>query len=414
MTCTEDQFREILRAEAADITADSVPALSLAASQQASRRAARGPSRLRGRRLSMRLLAPLGAAAAVVAVIAASVAIMGGDRPRPAAPAIPPVLRQLPPYYMYLDPSSQYSAVIRSTTTGAMVATVLPPRSDRFIAVSGARDDRTFALSVAPRSWSPPKSCSTSPQSLTCQLPVKQYLARFNPVQGTVTLRALPIAMIHASDETIALSPSGTELAVATVVRAGNVDVTQIRAYSLPSGNVKAWQDRGSIMSVAWAPNGQLAFDWAGAKIAGNRMLNTNTAGGSLVAASRLIVNYQQPGHYILHPGYAVSGDGTTIIIPVIRSPWRNRPLGSQVRWYSVATGRETRAYTPPPAVVNELWQVLWTDSSGRVTVLRRTVSDKTDRHDYFGVLSGNKFVPIPLPIPAAQADFFFSVPIAF
>lgn len=45
MTCTEDQFRSILAAEAADITVDSVPPLSLAARQQPSRRAARRQSR---------------------------------------------------------------------------------------------------------------------------------------------------------------------------------------------------------------------------------------------------------------------------------------------------------------------------------------------------------------------------------
>ena len=57
---------------------------------------------------------------------------------------------------------------------------------------------------------------------------------------------------------------------------------------------------------------------------------------------------------------------------------------------------------------------MLWANSSGSVTVLRRTASDKTDRYDYFGVLSGSKFVPIPMPSGAAQAGFFFSEPTAF
>ena len=41
-------------------------------------------------------------------------------------------------------------------------------------------------------------------------------------------------------------------------------------------------------------------------------------------------------------------------------------------------------------------WQVVWTNSSGSKTVLYRSVPAKTARSDYFGVVSGSKFVELP------------------
>jgi len=309
--------------------------------------------------------------------------------------------------------SSQDSAVIRSTATGAKIATVLPPRSEQFFAVSGAGDDRAFALSVSPRGWRAPKSC-ISPQHPSCQPPVKFYLARFNPAKGAVTMRALPIPAMHTLDYSIAVSPSGTELAVGTLQKAGNREISQIHAYSLTSGTVKAWQDTGLISSstMVWTANGQLAFEWDGTAAAtGIRVLDTGTAGGSLLGASRLIVGYSQSGHYAIGPGaFGVSGDGRTIVAPFVEKTWRNRPAGAEIRWYSVATGRETRVFTPPAASYTYSWQVVWTNSSGSKTVLYRSVPAKTARSDYFGVVSGSKFVELPgLPaseFPGLQAAF--------
>jgi hypothetical protein len=419
MTCTEDQFRAILRAEAADITPDSVPPLML---PQPARRTARGQSRLRGPRLTWRLVAPLGAAAAVIAVITAAVTIAGGDHPRPAAPAGTPASRQVPPYYMYLPyPScetdghhctpAELAAYVRRTTTGAIVGKVLPPRSTYFVDLVGASDDRTFVLMTARV-----HSTACSP-SAACLPPITFYLARFDPADGAIALHALPIPAVPARDaEAFALSPNGTELAVATLPGGtSRTLVTQIRVYSLISNAVREWQGAGSVDAMVWGPDGQLGIDWAGATRAGIEMLNANTAGGSLLGASRLAVNYDQPGHYTLRQGFAISADGKTIVDQVLRTPSGNRNPDGQIRWYSVATGRETRSYTPSPANTgNEQWQVLWSNSSGSVTVLRRTTSDKTDRSDTFGILTGGKFVPIPVPLLAGQVSDFFGNPLAF
>lgn len=372
-------------------------------------------------RFNWRLLIPLAAAAAVIAVIAVAIAFGVGDQPRPVAPPPSPVLGQAPPYYMYLPdpgcgahnqtcPPAEQGAVVRSTRTGATVGKVLPPKSTYFTYLAGASDDRTFVLFVVPSRWAPPKSCATSRFSPDCFAPNKPYVAHFDPAHGAITLRALPIPVIRLVSGLPALSPNGTELAVDTG-GAGRAPVTQIRVYSLTNGAVKVWHGPGSGRTMAWGPDGQLGVYGLGSGIV---ILNTNTPGGSVQGASRLAVTYQQPGNYHVQTSFAVSGDGQTIIAPVI-PPTNTVAAGGAIRWFSTATGRQIHADTPPPAAANgEEWQVLWTNSSGSVTVLRRTASDKTDRHDYFGVLSGSKFVPIPMPSGAAQAGFFFSEPIAF
>jgi hypothetical protein len=98
-----------------------------------------------------RWLVPLAAAASVVAVTA--VALIAGRAlpakpPRAAAPAVPP-------YYVAVQTSGPASrpataasvATVRSTATGAVLATIRPPAPfTGFSLVSGAADDRTFLL----------------------------------------------------------------------------------------------------------------------------------------------------------------------------------------------------------------------------------------------------------------------------
>ena len=74
----------------------------------------------------------------------------------PAGPASgTSALRSVPPYYIALagQPDTPEHAVIRASATGAVLATVKPPRPYRsFTFVSGAADDRTFVL-AAQRWW---------------------------------------------------------------------------------------------------------------------------------------------------------------------------------------------------------------------------------------------------------------------
>jgi hypothetical protein len=404
MSMIEDRLRAATKAAADTIPAHSAPPLRL---PEPTRRAARGASRSHGRRLTARLVAPLAAAAAVIAIIAVAVNLPSGNQ-TPGPPGSVPaskLLQAVPRYYMEISnvASLAGAAVVRDTLTGATVATARPPKSYAFTFVTGAADDRTFVLLGT-------RGQTSRSQSGTAEL----FQAHFDPADHAITVAPLHVRADLAYLQSLALSPSGAELAV-SLQEAGHSAVAQIQVYSLTSGTVREWHDPGSVRAMAWGAHGELAIEWAGATgTPGIAMLNTNTAGGSLTGASRLVVDYQQPGHYALHPGFAVSGDGTTLVIPVERVPYGNRTPAGEIRWYSLVTGSEAGAYTPPPAFANETWQVLWTSASGQVTVLRRSASDKTDRYDYFGVLSGSTFVAIPVPDSAAQAGGFISIPLAF
>jgi hypothetical protein len=355
------------------------------------------------RRSTRRLLIPLAAAAAVIAVIAVAVNLPSGNQtPKPQA-SVPAssLLHGVPRYYLAIDQARSGQVEVRDTLTGAIVATTRAPTSYTISFVTGAADDRTFVLLGSRR-------LGTRLESL------ELFRARFDPADHAITVTPLHIRADLVDLLAMALSPNGAELAL-SIEGAGHPEVAQIQVHSLTSGTVREWHDPGSVQAMAWGTHGELAIDWAGAAgTPGIAMLNTNTAGGSLTGASRLVVDYQQPGHYILHPDFAVSGDGTTLVIPVERAPWRNRAPDGEIRWYSLATGRETRAYTPPAAVANEQWQVLWSNSSGSVTLLRRSSSDKADRAGTFGILRGNTFAPLPLPLPVADAGFFLNDPVGF
>jgi hypothetical protein len=406
-----------IRAALATLAEQAPPAESVLATIAApdGRRAA-----AHGRRRVPTLLAPLAAAAAVAAVAATSVAITAGSHPRPATSTISPVLRQIPPYYISLPAlpcaippfdalarkanphyesctRTQLAAVIRSTTTGARVGAVLPPKSAWFEYVGGTRDDRVFVLAATPRSWMLPKSCPKPTQSPnpTCSAPSKLYIARFDPADGGVTLRALPIPAIRPLTVSPALSPGGTELAVARGGSAGEPTL-QIDVYSLTSNTVKMWQDPGRPYAMAWGTNGELAVSWehGTSQNGGISMLNTNTAGGSLLAASRLVVTSKyQPGRWCVagYNQFAVSANGKVIVTPASRCS--DLDVGG-IRWYSAATGRQTRDYPWPANVLGE--NVVWANSSGNVAVLFQDAGGKADRTAPVGVLSGDEFVALP------------------
>ena len=212
MNTIEDRLRAAVQAAAGTVAPGSAPPLNLPG--QPGR-----PGRARRPRRSgwPRWVAPLVAAASVIAVIAASLAITGGGthaRPRPAAggphtgprPAAPETraeraaaLASVPPYYLTLTGYSgqpHRRAVIRASATGAVLATVAPPAPyGTFSYVSGAADDRTFALGA--QRWVPVPAGrkGAAARRLNSSAPAKFFLLHFSPAARTARLAALPVPM---------------------------------------------------------------------------------------------------------------------------------------------------------------------------------------------------------------------------
>ena len=142
-------------------------------------------------------MTPLAAAAAVAGAVIASLLLTSHTPPGgPAGPASgTSALRSVPPYYVALagQPDPPEHAVIRASATGAVLATVKPPRPYRsFTFVSGAADDRTFVL-AAQRWWNVTSGTQgADAQQRDNTTPVVFFALRFDPRTRTAQLTRLP------------------------------------------------------------------------------------------------------------------------------------------------------------------------------------------------------------------------------
>jgi hypothetical protein len=412
---TENELRSALRALERE-TPDTAKVLSQVAERTSAKTAARG------RRPGRRLLAASAAAAIVIAIAVAAALLAAPSRGHGQADAA----QGVPRYYMALIPFNEQGpgmfsggyAVVRDRITGRTVATVQPPRPyTAFEGVTGAADDRTFVL-TATRTTT---GSDTQPDTF--------FYARFNPADGAVTLTPLALPGLPVSNDlvTAALSPDGTKLAVAS-----EISTAQIKVYSLPSGAAKTWSAKvntafafanDTYNLLSWSRTGTLAFGWIGS-IPGNTigvyLLNTNGAGGNLLADSREAFCPVQPPRQ-LPPSYIgtdtafLTPDGTTIIsrvpqpIPVGQRPAACstsspglRPTMPELEEFSVSTGQATSVLYASHSHGTEMSDVYWSNPSGSVLVVEaqdrpeiKGVYGLYPSPGVFGILTGSTFTPI-------------------
>jgi hypothetical protein len=399
-----------------------------------------------GRPRGRRVIAGVAAAAAVTAIALAAALLATPSRGHGRA-SPQDALRSVPRYYMALVPvnlksyeetgfSDKAYAVIRDRITGRTVATVRPPRPYiTFIGITGAADDRAFVITAQ----------STIAGSLTSR--DKFFYARFNPADDAVTLTplALPGLPVSNSFATAALSPDGTKLAVAS--QNGSVQIT---VYSLPSGAAKTWSANVSaplpfasdvVDLLSWSSTGILAFGWGGSSgyvfqnghrkrdknlksPGGEYLLNTNMAGGSLLADSRDALCLAQSAPSSAYAGSAYDGyltpDGTKIITPVAQPipVGETPPSCNEAPQPSVAQPTPVGPGVPAAAALEEFSattgqavsvidtsrshgagadsEIFWSNPSGSVLIVRGKLRPGPKSPWVFGVLSGGEFIPIP------------------
>jgi hypothetical protein len=216
MNTMEDRLRAALEETAEEITPYSVPPLRL------NRARRRGLPGFGEHRRWAAWLAPLAAAAAVAAVIIASAAVSGtiggGQQPTVATGTA-----GLPRYYVALrfsshniccqpsPPLPKTYAVVVSTATGAVLASIPPPGpDDTFVGVTGAADDRTFVLGV---------------QQYGSNSPTRFYLLRITP------LRPSPLRTI---------APTGSPKLLRTIAPTGSP------SPYIPTGSPSPYTPTGS------------------------------------------------------------------------------------------------------------------------------------------------------------------------
>ena len=358
-----------------------------------------------------RRLAPLGAAAAVVTVVAGALALASGS-PRPGGrPAA--VSASVPPYYVALSlagngdccrPGAPYSpvttAVVRATATGAAVATITPPRPyGTFIGVTGAADNRTFVL-AAQGLASPP---------LTQAPPTGFFLLRIDPANPMPSARArltpLPITVRSqgAGVTGLALSPDGTKLAIAEVYPIAAPPALHVVTLATGAERVWAATTGGPTFGpgttgepLSWAGDGRtLAFVLAGTSV---RLVDTAAASSSLLASSRLAIP-APPGNPPSGWGQVmITPDGQTILA-VIGSGAQPGAARQELVTFSARTGQQLHVLNRIPVYGNSE-RVLWASPSGQVLVVSGTQPGATvgpvNLGATAGVLRDGHFTPIP------------------
>ena len=180
---------------------------------------------------------------------------------RPAA-LRPAALRQVPRYFAALTDRVQeqaQAAVVDSTVTGRVLATVTPPRPYRiFTWVSAADDDRTFVL-AAQRYWPIASGKAGMPaQNRDITTPMVFFKMAFDPATHTAKLARLAVPeTIQAAQLTgMAVSPDGTRLALDL-----RRSTQSIQVVTLATGAIRSWAWPGGGWIGNFKPFGQV-FSW--------------------------------------------------------------------------------------------------------------------------------------------------------
>ena len=417
MNLIEDRIRAAARAAAETVAPDSIPPLELPATQPRRfghwLRSARSPGAWWTPWAAR--LTPVAAALAVIAIVITVVTVshpphqgpdlVTGAAARPDVPLGPPAgtyvrSGQVPPYFVTLTSSG---AAVHLTVGGAAVATIRPSLpGGKVVAVTGARDDRTFVLAEQGQD----------------RKAVTLYQFRLGSSGRPGALTRLPMSVADEKRMTgLALSPDGISLAIAVAPGGG---VQQVRLYPVHGGPARTWSatggtigDRFTSRSLSWsASQPTLAFNWSVGQTASVRLLDIGSGGGSLLAASHPAVTLASAGMgqtlSRCLQDMIITPNGSAIICPsgtitdIAKDGTTTYSTGFSE--FSVTTGRLIRITGHWPQKQDEpfVYHLLWSGASGQVLI----GSVHSAGRDWVGVISGNRFTPLNTPRTLGTYEF--------
>jgi len=329
MSKLEDRLREAFRADAGLVRPESIPpAPPVPPRPGRPARGRPGPRRAR-------VLIPLAAAAAIIAIaVGVSLAtplFRGSSAPRtvPSVPAphtrpVPaPTLAGdastgvpasapapgLPRFYVtvYYAPAGGVNyIVVRDATTGQALARINPPAGQVFAMLAAPAGDRTFVTALGPGSG--------------CSAQLQEFRLNAQGQPGPLVPLHITLPGISNTYGDLAITPDGRTIGYASYLCDGQGEVGVIH---LATRQVRVWSvnetppslyNRPMALSLS-ADGGLLGY----ASFDGTSMLNTTAPAGSLSARSRLVSRSAI--------WEAVSGDGKALYGCSI-SPYRSgRPL---------------------------------------------------------------------------------------
>jgi hypothetical protein len=280
-------------------------------------------------------LAPVAAAAAVLAAVAGSLAISGvigrhHVAPKTSGDAAAAVARAgVPRYFVDLPGSIQGiggpRAVVGATATGAVLGAVTAPKPyGLFSWASAAANGRDFVLAAQ-------RQLDSGVRQSTFYRLVLSRSGRPGP------LTPLPIPALTGDINGFAVSPDGSKLAISFDRPApGNPGPSTIEVFSVATGAARTWVWSGAgfvgwhkplAQSLSWeSDNRTLLFEQHTdtsqgrqgrvTDTAGARLLDTATSGGNLEAASKLLPIPSQKLTGPVSGPVLITGDGTEVVAP--------------------------------------------------------------------------------------------------
>jgi hypothetical protein len=366
-----------------------------------------------------RFLAPVAAAAAVVA-LALGLASIGGARaghpgttsgtsgpglgpgfgpgfgPVTAGPPVARLVAEhvVPPYFVQVAWDGNQNAVatgptyadVRATATGAILGKVAASQPGyTVLAVTAAADDRTFVLDEE-------KWISDSDRSQNSAYQTRSfYLLRLGGDGRVASVTRLPMTAGKLVTG-LALSPDGTRLALAVEPLTGSdPNRSELRVYTLATGSLRTWVGDGTIgaseddtSAISWTDSGQLLLGWAGKGASGSWLLDPARPGTSLLGSGRWVISSPSSLRQPLYPSAlrcdsgTITLDGSGLVCAAV-IPVNQRMSGHGLRRdaeiayfkYSVATGKlaGTLAQWSVRNVLGLAGAVLWTNASGSVVI---------------------------------------------
>jgi hypothetical protein len=250
MTSTEDRLRDAFRADAQTIQPDTIrPRASLADVTEPAAGPRAGGSWSAGPR--RRLLIPLSAAAAVLAIVLAVALVSSGRSavgpvagPRPGAPGGP--VQPAPPFFVGL---LNNGLGVYNAETGRRIAVITPPaRGVWFHAAAATSNDRVFIVATSHKNSTP---CYISLYRLT--------LTSAGRLAGLAPLAVPRVAGSLQNDTGLTASPSGQFIGFAAndCAKAHS----QAGLINLASGQVRRWPaTTETLLDLSISPGGQTLF----------------------------------------------------------------------------------------------------------------------------------------------------------
>jgi hypothetical protein len=336
----EDRLRDAYRAAAETVKPETIR-LSAVPSP---------PDRDRRRPRHGRLVIPLAAAAAVIAV-AATVAVLlprtapGLDGRKSAGGQPPPALLTTPGYLVALNWMVRPYMFVVNATTGIQRARITLPFPAGDLKSVATGDGQTFVVAA-----SEPGLCRTSLYRFSLGADgTPTALTGFATVPGIVqTPWAMAVSgsgQVVAYDALACGQRSMRQLArsggLGQLARAGYPQQGFVAVVNTETGQTKRWTFETSVNSRTQA-SGNVSISADGRVVGfGNQVIDADAAPGSLAAHSRVVATGGEFGRSAILGGLNVSPDGAAAYFATFKIA-NNKPLwGSwQLRAFYLATGQ--------------------------------------------------------------------------